>query len=104
VARRVDGKPGNEALTLLNKSKKRLYRNLRWSCWATACSGWPPFATENNGSPKMSLNRVVFTLLLPSGIADFQLVAQETETDQKTVDEVKRGSAIFSFVAKAETG
>ena len=41
----------------------------------------------------MSLNRVVFTLLLLSGIADFQLVAHETETDQKTVDEVKRGSA-----------
>jgi len=52
----------------------------------------------------MSLNRVVFTLLLLSGIADFQLVAQKTETDQKTVDEVKWGSAIFSLVAKAETG
>lgn len=52
----------------------------------------------------MSLNQVVFTLLLLSGIADFQLVAQETETDQKTVDEVKRRSAIFSLVAKAETG
>jgi hypothetical protein len=38
----------------------------------------------------MSLNRVGFTLLLLPGIADFQLVAQETETDQKTVDEVKR--------------
>jgi hypothetical protein len=63
-----------------------------------------PFATENSGSPKMSLNRVVFTLLLLSGIADFQLVAQKTKTDQKTVDEVKRGSAIFSLVAKAETG
>ena len=52
----------------------------------------------------MILNRVVFTLLLLSGIADFQLVAQKTKTDQKTVDEVKRGSAIFSLVAKAETG
>jgi len=34
---------------------------------------------------------VMFTLLVLSGIADFQLVAQETETDQKTVDEVKQG-------------
>jgi len=42
----------------------------------------------------MSPNRLVFTLLLLSSIADFQLLAQQTETDQ-TVEEIK---------AKAESG
>jgi hypothetical protein len=43
----------------------------------------------------MTANRLVFTLLLLSSAAVFQLAAQQTETDQKPVEEVK---------AKAEAG